>query len=57
MKKEYSGTEFISLHSLYFSHLSLNKGMQSGTDNEGLRDESMKWKSTSPSTKSDGGET
>lgn len=57
MKKEYSGTEFISLDSLYFSHLSLNKGMQSGTDNEGLRDESMKWKSTSPSTKSDGGET
>lgn len=57
MKKEYSGTEFISLHSLYFSHLRLNKGMQSGTDNEGLRDESMKRKSTSPSTKSDGGET
>lgn len=57
MKKEYSGTEFISPHSLYFSHLTLNKGMQSSTDNEGLKDESMKQKSTSSSTKSDGGET
>jgi hypothetical protein len=50
-------TEFISLHSLCFSHLTLNKGMQSSTDNEDLREESIKRKSTSPSTKSDDGET
>lgn len=53
MKKEYSAIEFISLHSYYFSHLTLNKGMQSSTDNAGLRDDSMKWKSAGPSTKSD----
>lgn len=53
MKKEYSGIEFISLHSYYFSHLTLNKGMQSSTDNADLRDDSMKWKSAGPSTKSD----
>lgn len=42
MIRECSEIEFIPLHSLYFSHLTLNKGMQSRTDNADFSNDNMK---------------
>lgn len=41
------------LHSLYFSHLTLNTGILSRIDNANLSDNNMKWSFIGSTTKSD----